>query len=113
MTNHTKWKQLNIYLTEGDRWQHQQLYTALVEAAHQQGLAGVTVMRAITGFGKKRKIRTTRLVDLSADLSVVVTIIDREEALAQFLPRIRAMVQSQFVTLQPIEVFNSDSESDS
>jgi hypothetical protein len=50
MTNQNNWKQLNIYLTEGDRWQHKQLYLALVEEARKQRLTGVTVTRAIAGF---------------------------------------------------------------
>jgi hypothetical protein len=33
MTNQNNWKQLNIYLTEGDRWQYKQLYLTLVEEA--------------------------------------------------------------------------------
>jgi PII-like signaling protein len=104
MTSLNDWKQLNIYLTEGHRYRHGQLYIAVVEAARKQGLAGATVTRAITGFGASRNIRTTRILELSVDLPLVVTIIDREEAIARFMPTLREMLRGQLVTLQPIEV---------
>lgn len=106
MTNQDNWKQLNIYLTESDCWRNQPLYMALVEAAHKQRLRGVTVMRAITGFGERRMIHTTQIFELSADLPVVVTIIEQEETITQFLSIVREMVESRLVTIQSIELLN-------
>jgi PII-like signaling protein len=98
------WKQLTIYLVESDRWHRQPLYLALIEKARERGLAGATVTRAIAGFGNERAIRTSRVLALSADLPIVVTIIDREDAIAQFLPTVRTMVKSGLISLQTVEV---------
>ncbi|AFY77083.1 MAG: DUF190 domain-containing protein [Hydrococcus sp. C42_A2020_068] len=103
------WKQLTIYLVESDRWHRQPLYLALIEKARERGLAGVTVTRAIAGFGTHRTIRTSRVLALSADLPIVVTIIDREDAIAQFLPTVRTMVKSGLISLQTVEVLHSSS----
>jgi hypothetical protein len=103
------WKQLTIHMVESDRWHRQPLYLALIEKAREQGLAGVTVTRAIAGFGKKRTIRTSRILALSTDLPIVVTIIDREDAIAQFLPTVRTMVKSGLISLQTVEVLHSSS----
>lgn len=106
MTDRNNWQQLNIYLTEGDRYRHKQLYVALLEEARKQRMMGVTVTRAIAGFGTTRKIRTTSILALSADLPLVVTIVEREEAIARFMPTVREMVQAHLVTIQPIEVLS-------
>lgn len=114
VTEPNSWVQLTIHLTEGDasgtgkpaRYRHDQLYVAVLEAARKQGLAGVTVTRAVAGFGASRRIRTTRILALSLDLPLVLTIIDRYEALDRFMPTLRRMLQGQLVTLQPIEVLS-------
>ncbi|MCU0533365.1 MAG: DUF190 domain-containing protein [Hydrococcus sp. Prado102] len=101
------WKQLTIHINESDRWHRQPLYLALVEKARERKLAGATVTRAIAGFGKKRTIRTSRILALSADLPIVVTIINCEDAIAQFLPTVRTMVHSGLIGLQTVEVLHS------
>ncbi|WP_017718472.1 DUF190 domain-containing protein [Kamptonema formosum] len=100
----TVWKQLTVYIDESDRWHHQPLYTALIEKARERGLAGATASRAIAGFGKHSTVHATHLLDLSSDLPVVVTVIDREEALVEFLPAVKEMVKEGLVTLQTVEV---------
>ncbi len=100
----TRWQQLNIYINETDSWHHQPLYTALMETARDRFLAGVTVTRASAGFGESRRIRTTNIMAVSADLPLVVTVIDREDAIASFLPIVRSMVKSGLICLQTVEV---------
>lgn len=100
------WQQLTIYIGESDHWHHQPLYTALIELARKQGLAGATATRAIAGFGKHSTIHTTHLLELSSDLPIVVTIIDRGEAIAQFLPLVQEMVKDGLVTLHTVEVLH-------
>ncbi len=100
----TVWKQLTIYIGESDHWHHQPLYTALIEKARERGLAGATASRAIAGFGKHSTVHTTHLLDLSSDLPVVVTVIDRESALVEFLSVVKEMVKEGLVTMQTVEV---------
>lgn len=100
------WKQLTIYIGESDHWHYQPLYLAIIEAARQRGLAGATVTRAIAGYGKHSTIHTTQLWELSSDLPIVVTIIDAEEAIADFIPVVQEMVKDGLVTLQPVEIIH-------
>lgn len=101
------WKQLTIYIGESDRWEKQPLHIALVELARQRGLAGATVTRAIEGYGKHSTIHTTHLLELSCNLPIVVTIIDDEEALNEFLPIVKEMVKEGMVTLQTVEILHA------
>jgi PII-like signaling protein len=49
-----------------------------VELAHREGLAGATVFRGIDGYGLHRHLHTSRLVDLSDDLPMIVEIVDTD-----------------------------------
>jgi hypothetical protein len=96
--------QLTIYIAEGDRWQHQQLYHALIEVARQQKMAGITIARAVVGIGSSGKIRTANILALSVDLPLVVTLIDRPEKIYGFLATAQTMVRSGLIALQTVEV---------
>ncbi|MGD9890661.1 MAG: DUF190 domain-containing protein [Dehalococcoidia bacterium] len=95
---------LRIFVGESDRWQGESLYLALVKAAKNQGLAGATVLRGIAGFGAHSRIHTTRLVDISPDLSMVVEIVDDEPKIKAFLPVVQQMVQEGLITWEPVNV---------
>jgi PII-like signaling protein len=89
---------LRIFIGEPDRWQGKALHLALVEEARRQGLAGATVLHGIEGFGAHSRIYTSRLVELSADLPVIVEIVDTEPAIQAFLPTVEAMVREGLMT---------------
>ncbi|NJM72567.1 MAG: DUF190 domain-containing protein [Scytonema sp. RU_4_4] len=100
------WKQLTIYIGKSDRWYHQPLYAALIGLARKRGIAGATVTQAIAGFGKQTTCQMSQLWELSSDVPIVVTMIDREEALEELLPQIREMVRDGLVTMQNVEVLH-------
>ncbi len=95
---------LRIFIGESDRWHGRSLHLALVEEAKRQGLAGATVLRGIEGFGAHSRIHTTRLVELSSDLPLVIEIVDEEEKIRAFLPTVEAMVQEGLVTWERVNV---------
>jgi len=68
------------------------LFLAIVETARQHQLLGATVTRGVEGYGVQQggRIYTDRMMEL-ADLPMVVTIIDKAEAIAQFLPIVQAV----------------------
>lgn len=104
----TTWKQLTIYISESDYWHHQPLHQALLGIARQQKLTGVTVVRAIAGYGKHGVFRTLNDLDPaseSSSLPLLVMVIDNETAIAKFHALIEEMVEDKFVTCQNLEVF--------
>jgi PII-like signaling protein len=61
-----------IYLREGEH-----LLSKLMKFLHdEERVFGVTVLRAISGFGKDGKIHTASLIDLSLDLPLIVEFYD-------------------------------------
>ncbi len=99
------WERLTIYVNESDHWHGKPLFLAIVETARQHQLLGATVTRGAEGYGVRQggRIHTDRMMEL-ADLPMVVTIIDREEAITQFLPTVQAMVQIGLITQEPVNV---------
>lgn len=97
-------KRLRIYLGEADSWRGQPLYAAIVRKAKELDLAGASVFRGLEGYGANSRIHTARILDLSADLPVLVEIIDSDEYIAKLLPFLDEMVQEGMVTIDDIEV---------
>ena len=81
-------KLLRIFVGEADKFGHRALYEEIVLAARKAGLAGATVWRGIMSFGPTSVIHTARLLDLSGDLPIVIEIVDEEEKIDAFLPRL-------------------------
>ncbi|MGW2509817.1 DUF190 domain-containing protein [Streptomyces scopuliridis] len=95
---------LTVLIGESDVWHHRPLYTEIVHRAHQAGLAGASVFRGIEGFGASSLIHTQRLLSLSEDLPVAIVIVDTEEKIRGFLPRLDELVREGLVTLESCEV---------
>jgi PII-like signaling protein len=95
---------LRVHIGESDHHGGQALYTAIVEAARHAGLAGATVLKGIEGYGAHSVVHAAHIVDLSADLPIIVEIIDAAEAIRQFLPALQAMVADGLITLEDVRI---------
>jgi hypothetical protein len=80
---------VRIYLSEG-RDHYEQLVSWLYTDKRVQG---VSVFRAIEGFGEDRKMRTSSLLDLSLDLPVVIEFFDTPEIITGVLEQVQQMVK--------------------
>ncbi len=97
-------KELRIYVGESDRHQGRPLYHALVEELKREGLAGVTVVRGIEGFGANSRIHTANILRLSEDLPMVVIAVDAAERIERVLPRLAEMVREGLITVHDVAV---------
>ena len=101
-------KLLRIFLGEADKVGHTSLPEVIVREARDAGLAGATVWRGILGFGRTSRIRTARILDLSTDLPIIVEIVDREDRIDQFLPRLHELFEASqcggLVTLEKVQI---------
>lgn len=95
---------MRIFIGESDRFAHQPLYMALVELLRREGFAGATVIRAISGFGANRIYHTQQLLDISADLPLIVEVIDTEEKINGIMPKIDKMMGGGMITLEKTTV---------
>jgi PII-like signaling protein len=95
---------LRVFVGESDRHDGQPLYEALVLKAREHGLAGATVLRASLGYGATSRLHTAKILRLSADLPMVIEIVDAEEKIQAFLPILETLLDGGLVTLQPVRV---------
>jgi hypothetical protein len=101
---------LRIFIGESDKVGHQPLHEVIVRKAREQGLAGATVLKGILGFGATAHIRTTKILDLSADLSIVIEMVDEAAKIAAFKPLLSELIEQAncggLVTLENIRVIH-------
>jgi PII-like signaling protein len=95
---------LRIFLGESDRHEGVPLYEWLVRRARERGLAGATVLRGLEGFGAHSRLHTAKILRLSADLPIVVEIVDTIEKIEAFLPEVDGAVKEGMATLERVEV---------
>jgi PII-like signaling protein len=95
---------LRIFTSTDDKFGFEPLYLAILNQAREMGLAGATVLRGPLGFGHSAKLHQGHLLPLTQDLPVVVEIVDSEEKINSFLPKLDEMMESGLVTLEAAKV---------
>lgn len=99
---------LRIFIGESDKVRHTALYEVIVKEARAAGLAGATVWRGVLAYGPTSRIRTAKILDLSADLPIVVEIVDDETKIDRFLPILNGLFDEArcggLVTLEKIDI---------
>jgi PII-like signaling protein len=97
---------LRIFVGESDKVGHRPLYEVIVLKAREQGLAGVTVLRGVMGFGKHSILHTTKILRLSEDMPMILEIVDSLEKIEKFLPVLDEMITDGLVTLEQVRVIH-------
>ena len=97
---------LRIFIGEADRHEGHPLHEAIVLKARELHLAGATVLRGAIGFGASSRLHTSKILRLSADLPLVIEIVDSEEKIQAFLPVLDAMMGGGLVTLEKVRVLH-------
>ncbi len=101
-------KLLRIFIGESDKIRHLPLFEVIVREAKAAGLAGATAWRGLMGFGPTSRIRTAKILDLSADMPVIVEITDEESKIAAFLPVLDRLFEESagggLVTMEKVQI---------
>lgn len=97
-------RELRIYLGESDHYGGKPLYQAIVQMMKKEGLAGVTVIRGIEGFGANSRIHTANILRLSEDLPMVIVTVDSQSKIDKVLPRLNEMVTEGLITIHDVDV---------
>ena len=88
----------------GHQVQVSPLHEAIVLKARELGLAGATVLRGAMGFGANSRMHTTKLLELSTDLPILVEIVDSAEKLKELLPFLDEVVLEGLITIEEVRV---------
>lgn len=99
-------KIMKIYISEDSMYKGHNLYHALVYKLKEMGMAGVTVTRGIEGYGKGRRLSTTRILELSSSLPIIVEVIDLPERINEAIPVVKDMVNEGLIMVTDVVVIN-------
>jgi PII-like signaling protein len=99
-------RMVRVYLSESD---HEIKH--LLKCLHDElGVCGVTVLRGIEGYGRSGVVHTASLVDLSADLPLILEFFDRPEKAEKAIERINDFVEPGHVVSWPVIVEGGDKQ---
>lgn len=104
-------KLVRIYCNETDEWQGRPLYEAIIAKCIESGIAGATVYRGLEGFGMSAEIHKLRIWPFTKDAPVMVSIIDKEDAVARFLPILDTMLTEGLIATSDVQVVRYVSDS--
>lgn len=104
MNDRTEGKLLRIFVGESDKLEGMPLYEWVVRKAREHGLAGATVLRGLEGFGAHSLLHTAKILRLSADLPIVIEIVDSADKIERFLPLIDDAIPEGLATIERVEV---------
>jgi uncharacterized protein len=94
---------LRIFVGEGDEERGEPLFRKIVLKAREMNLAGATVLRGPLGFGRSSHLHASSVFRLSADLPIVIEIVDTEEKIQEFLVLVEDIVGPGLITLEKVQ----------
>ena len=101
---------MRIFIGESDKLGHLPLHEAIVKRARQEGMAGATVLKGVLGYGASDHIRTSKLLDLSGDMPMVIEMVDEASKVEAFRLVLSQMMDEShkggLVTLEDIRVIH-------
>jgi hypothetical protein len=95
---------LRIFIGESDQLEGRPMYEAILELLRRRGLAGATVVRGIAGFGRSSVVHTAGLLRMSADLPIIIEVVDTAERLAPVIDELDTVIDEGLMTLERVEV---------
>lgn len=98
-------KLMRIFINERESYQHRPLFEAIITKANELGIATATAYRGLMGYGLDRRLKTSAILELSANLPVIVELIDIPEKLEKIIPFLDVAVSEGFVTIESVHVF--------
>ena len=104
---------LRIFISESDKYEGKPLSKYLIEFFKQEGLAGATALRGISGFGKTSKLHTTSILRLSDDLPIVIEVVDRKENIERVKPRLGEIIEEGLITEEEVKIVSHQGKGDS
>lgn len=95
---------LMILMDEDRTWNHKPLVHELIARAHRFGLAGASAFRGVEGFGASQTVHTSRILDLSDKLPMMVLIIDTLDRVEAFLPQLGDLSIGGVITIDDVTI---------
>jgi PII-like signaling protein len=83
---------LRVILSESRTLDHAPLFQRIVELLRAEGMAGVTVLKGMAGFGHDRRMHSVAIEVAAEGLPIVVEVVDTPEHIDRVLPKVEALM---------------------
>ena len=97
-------KKLTIYVVDGDTYMGRPVHKVLGELFMEKGMAGMTMVHGVAGYGPEGRYRTASLLRLSENLPLKLEVIDEEEKIESVLGEVCRIVTKGLVTVSDTDV---------
>ena len=95
---------VRVFIGKDDTWHGQPLFLALIDRLRREGFAGATAFQGVAGFGPRSVMHTVHILRLSADLPIIVEIVDTQERVESLVSILDEMVDEGLVTMEKVRV---------
>lgn len=95
-----KMRMVRIYILEAEK----QLKPILSYLHDTAKVRGVTVFRAVTGFGESGVMHATTWVDLSLNLPLTIEFFDEDDRIKKILDYLQTIVKLDHIVSWPVDV---------
>jgi hypothetical protein len=94
-------KLLRIHISEGDRFDGQPLYEAIVAKCRELKIAGATVFRGLEGYGETAELHRPHLV--RHDQPILISIVDTSDKLNGLIPVVEEMMETGVIAVSEVQ----------
>ncbi len=102
-----KCKMLRIYMGEDERAGRKRLYDVILARLKEVGVAGVTILRGLEGFGASSRIHSARILEAMEDLPIIMEVVDRPARILKGLNAVEGLLPANcLVTIQDVRVLH-------
>ena len=101
---------VRVLTSEGALSGRRSLVDAVIDLARREGLAGVTVTRAMVGYSPYGGMRTANWADVGDDLPLTIEIVDLRERIEASLPQLVMLVGDGALTVGEVRLYVPESK---
>jgi uncharacterized protein len=101
---------LKIYINEDSKYKSHNLVNVLVSRFRELGIEGLTIMRGIEGYGRKKELHTVKILDLSSSLPLIIDVVDTPEKIEKAVNVARQIVTGGLMLITEVEVLPTNSK---
>lgn len=95
---------MRVFLGERDKWHGEPLYDEIVKRLRMMDIAGATVYRGVLGYGAKGEPHRQRLLHISEDMPIMISVIDSAEKISEAAATVEEMLEDGLIAVSDVDV---------
>ncbi len=98
-------KILRIFVGEEKKYDGKLVYKSIMNRLQELKVAGATVFKGIEGFGSSFRLHSSRIIEISENLPIMIEVVDKPKEIHRALKALKPILLTNcLVTMQNIQV---------